>query len=28
VSQRVIRFKNGSGAAVNDGDQFFVIEHA
>ena len=28
VSQRVIRFRNGSGKPVNDGDQFYVIEQA
>ena len=26
--ERVIRFRNGSGDAVNDGDQFFVVELA
>lgn len=28
VSQRVIRFKDGEGNAVNDGDQYYVIEQA
>ena len=28
VAQRVIRFRGGSGQAVNDGDQFHVIEVA
>lgn len=28
VAQRVIRFKNGAGDPVNDGDQFYVIEQA
>jgi hypothetical protein len=27
VAPRVIRFRNGDGTAVNDGDQFYVIEH-
>ena len=26
VTPRVIHFRNGTGAAVNDGDQFYVIE--
>jgi hypothetical protein len=26
VAPRVIRFRNGTGAAVNDGDQFHIIE--
>ena len=26
VHQRIIRFKNGNGLAVNDGDQFYVVE--
>ena len=26
VAPRLIQFRNGTGAAVNDGDQFFVIE--
>lgn len=28
VSTRVIRFRNGEGRAVNDGDQFCVVESA
>lgn len=26
VQQRVIRFHGGTGSAVNDGDQFYVVE--
>ena len=28
VAPRLIHFRSGTGAAVNDGDQFFVIEEA
>ena len=28
VHQRVIRFRNGDGTAVNDGDQFHIVEVA
>ena len=28
VAPRAIRFRGGTGAAVNDGDQFYVIEEA
>ncbi len=28
VAPRLIRFKNGSGLACDDGDQFYVIEQA
>jgi hypothetical protein len=28
VAQRLIRFKGGQGRAVNDADQFFVVERA
>lgn len=28
VHQRVIRFRNGQGNAINDGDQFYAIELA
>ena len=26
VARRIIRFRDGSGSAVNDGDQFYVVE--
>lgn len=28
VAERTIRFRNGDGKKVNDGDQFFVVEAA
>lgn len=28
VEPRVIRFRNGDAAPANDGDEFYVIEHA